>query len=414
MIVVDSLALSKMLTNDIVVPILLRNRSRDIYRASLRSMRLCILLVVFLGYGWASLAAGRFLLVEMGLLSFVAVTQCAPGDPARARLAAGQPARRVRGHLCRLRPLVLHADRPRAGEGGRPRARRSWSRARSGMEWLRPTAPLSASTGLDSLSHGLFWSLLANLGAYVLVSLATRQDAEERLQAAAFTGRFPGAAMPIDRSDPHAAGDRAHRPPLRGRPRGGRHRGGDPRHQGAGRPHASRAPRASDPPREAPGRLAGRGRRALHRGGPLHALDRARRSVSWSRSRSSGTPCGRPRRRLGATSACWRASCGASTTASSPRTPAGRLVTVNPAGERLFGAAQAELAGAHRGGSSWSRGPGCPRGHAGRALERRLRVEGRGPGADPRASRVLPATWPWLPIFDPGGQVLGTVGVLRT
>src|SRR5262245_66179581 len=78
MIVVVSLARSKMLTNDIVVPILLRNRSRDVYRASLRSMRLCILLVVFLGYGWASLAAGRFLLVEMGLLSFVAVTQCAP------------------------------------------------------------------------------------------------------------------------------------------------------------------------------------------------------------------------------------------------------------------------------------------------------------------------------------------------
>ena len=113
MIVVDSLALSKMLTNDIVVPILLRNRSRDIYRASLRSMRLCILLVVFLGYGWAALAGGRFLLVEMGLLSFVAVTQCAPGDPARPGVAAREPARRLRRHLGRVRPVVLHADHAR-------------------------------------------------------------------------------------------------------------------------------------------------------------------------------------------------------------------------------------------------------------------------------------------------------------
>src|SRR5262245_41580276 len=78
MIVVDSLAISKMLTNDIVVPILLRNRSRDIYRASLHAMRCCILLVVFFGFVWAMMARGQFLLVEMGLLSFVAVTQCAP------------------------------------------------------------------------------------------------------------------------------------------------------------------------------------------------------------------------------------------------------------------------------------------------------------------------------------------------
>ena len=49
-----------MLTNDIVVPILLRNRSRDIYRASLHAMRCCILMVVFLGYVWAMMARGQF------------------------------------------------------------------------------------------------------------------------------------------------------------------------------------------------------------------------------------------------------------------------------------------------------------------------------------------------------------------
>jgi phosphoserine phosphatase RsbU/P len=41
-------------------------------------LRLGILLVVFLGYGWTALAGEQFLLVEMGLLSFVAVTQCTP------------------------------------------------------------------------------------------------------------------------------------------------------------------------------------------------------------------------------------------------------------------------------------------------------------------------------------------------
>src|SRR5262245_37398299 len=190
MIVVVSLALSKMLTNDIVVPILLRNRSRDVYRASLRAMRFFILLVVFLGFVWAMMARGQFLLVEMGLLSFVAVTQCAPAIllglawprgnrwGAFAGISAGfalwfytliVPAL-VKESLV---PSALLADGP------------------FGLGLLRPTA-LFGLVGLDSVSHGLFWSLLANLAAFVLVSLATRQDAEERLQAAAFTGRFPG------------------------------------------------------------------------------------------------------------------------------------------------------------------------------------------------------------------------------
>ena len=79
MIVVDSLALSKMISNDIVLPVLLRRRRLSgVYSTSLASTRLGILLVVGLGFLWARVEAGQLLLVEMGLLSFVAVAQCAP------------------------------------------------------------------------------------------------------------------------------------------------------------------------------------------------------------------------------------------------------------------------------------------------------------------------------------------------
>ena len=37
-----------------------------------------MLVVVGLGFLWARMEQGQLLLVEMGLLSFVAVTQCAP------------------------------------------------------------------------------------------------------------------------------------------------------------------------------------------------------------------------------------------------------------------------------------------------------------------------------------------------
>ena len=194
MIVVDSLAISKMLTNDIVVPILLRYRSGDIYRASLHSMRLSIIVVVFLGYVWAMMAGGHFLLVEMGLLSFVAVTQCAPA----ILLGLAWPRGNRRGAFAGLSAgfglwfytLIVPAL---VKEGFVSPA--ILSDGPLGLAWLRPTA-LFGLDGLDSVSHGLFWSLLVNLTAFVLVSLATRQDAEERLQAAAFTGRFPAEDGP--------------------------------------------------------------------------------------------------------------------------------------------------------------------------------------------------------------------------
>src|SRR4029450_4605273 len=79
MLVVDSLALSKMISNDIVLPVLLRRRQvEEVYWTSLASTRLGILLVVGLGFPGARVEAGPFLLVEMGLLSFIAVSQVAP------------------------------------------------------------------------------------------------------------------------------------------------------------------------------------------------------------------------------------------------------------------------------------------------------------------------------------------------
>src|SRR5207244_12993424 len=56
-----------------------------------------------------------------------------------------------------------------------------------GIGWLRPTALFSLE-GLDSISHGVFWSLFVNVAAYLLVSIFTAQDADERSQAAAFVG----------------------------------------------------------------------------------------------------------------------------------------------------------------------------------------------------------------------------------
>jgi PAS domain S-box-containing protein len=190
MIVVDSLALSKMISNDIVLPVILRRRHLEVYWLGLASTRLGLLVVVTLGYLWAHLERGQFLLVEMGLLSFIAVTQCAPavllGLYWRRGNRKGALSGISLGFALWFYTLIVPAL---VKEGVLPVS--VVDQGPFGLGWLRPTALLGLD-GLDPLSHGVFWSLFVNLGAYLLVSLTTTQDADERGQAAAFVG---GAAV---------------------------------------------------------------------------------------------------------------------------------------------------------------------------------------------------------------------------
>src|SRR5437867_5563770 len=187
MIVVDSLALSKMITNDVILPMLLRRRQmEDIYWIVLFYTRLAMLGVVALGFAWARMERGQFLLVEMGLLSFIAVTQCAPAILLGIYWRRGHRKGAYAGTSAGLRLWFYTLIVPALVSAGVLAA----SLLESGpLGWsvLRPTAFLGL-TGLDTISHGVFWSLFFNVALYVMVSLFTEQDADERVQAAAFVG----------------------------------------------------------------------------------------------------------------------------------------------------------------------------------------------------------------------------------
>ncbi len=187
MIVVDSLALSKMITNDVILPMLLRRRRmEDIYWITLFYTRVAMLAVVGLGFAWARMERGQLLLVEMGLLSFVAVTQCAPaillGLYWRRGNRKGAAAGISAGFALWFYTLIIPAL---VKEGLVPGS--VLEVGPFGLDWLNPTALLGLS-GLDVTTHGVFWSLFVNVGSFVLVSLLTEQDADDRSQAAAFVG----------------------------------------------------------------------------------------------------------------------------------------------------------------------------------------------------------------------------------
>ena len=61
-----------------------------------------------------------------------------------------------------------------------------------GIALLKPYA-LFGLTGLDPITHSLFWTMLVNIGALVGISLLTEQSALERTQAALFVDALENA-----------------------------------------------------------------------------------------------------------------------------------------------------------------------------------------------------------------------------
>src|SRR5258708_28135952 len=58
-----------------------------------------------------------------------------------------------------------------------------------GIELLKPLA-LFGLAGLDQITHAMIWSMIANIGAYVAVSLLASPSAEEHRQASLFVDVF--------------------------------------------------------------------------------------------------------------------------------------------------------------------------------------------------------------------------------
>ena len=194
MVIVEAIAVSTMVCNDLVMPLLLRGRavgsgaSGDLTGWLLLIRRLAILAVLLMGYLYFHLAGEAYALVSIGLISFAAVAQFAPamlgGMYWKGGTRRGALAGLVLGFLFWAYTLML----PSLAKSG-------WLadgfllHGLFGWAWLRPEAFLGLA-GLDNLTHSLFWSLLTNVGAYVGVSLWRAPSAAETSQALLFVDVF--------------------------------------------------------------------------------------------------------------------------------------------------------------------------------------------------------------------------------
>ncbi|WP_447731306.1 hybrid sensor histidine kinase/response regulator [Rhodanobacter soli] len=193
MVIVASVALSTMISNDLVMPALLRIRRlrleqrSDLSQLVLGVRRVAIILLAVMAYAYYRAAANAENLAATGLLAFAAVAQFAPAliaalywrGASRRGVMVGLAGGFVVWLYTLLLPALIRSDQ--------------WLQAGPfGWDWLRPQALFHLS-GWEPVMHGTFWSLLVNVGCLVFVSLRLRPSLEERLHAAMFMDADPAS-----------------------------------------------------------------------------------------------------------------------------------------------------------------------------------------------------------------------------
>ena len=193
MVIVAVIALSTMVCNDIVVPLLFKlprlrlrfRRRKDMTGLLLGVRRGAIVAILFLSYMYYRYISDIETLATIGLIAFVAAFQFAPAIVGGVYWRRGHRKGAVYGlaagflvwFYCLFLPSLADAGWVATGfiENG------LWN-----IQALRPYA-LFGLAGYGPVTHGLIWSLLANVFCYVYFSLGAASSLTDRIQAANFT-----------------------------------------------------------------------------------------------------------------------------------------------------------------------------------------------------------------------------------
>lgn len=189
MVIVASVALSIMICNDLVVPLILQRRSiavfdrEDMGKVLLHIRRAAIFAVLLLTYVFYRIIGGSSALAEIGLLSFAAIAQLGPaffgGLMWRGATARGAMAGIFAGYLVWAYTLLLPFLAKSSGIGAQ-----IIENGPFGIALLKPQMLFNMS--FEPLTHGVFWSLIFNIFAYIFFSLLRAPEPIERLQATSF------------------------------------------------------------------------------------------------------------------------------------------------------------------------------------------------------------------------------------
>jgi Na+/proline symporter/nitrogen-specific signal transduction histidine kinase len=194
MIIVETLALSIMISNDLVMPVLLRmkalnlQRRKDLSGLVIGIRRTAILLLLLLGYVYYRAAGGSHALSAIGLVSFTAVAQFAPAMLIGMYWKEGTAKGAATGIALGFAIWVYMMLLPSFAESG-------WLPGaviqRGSLAFAFPSTGGTSGFGqADPTTRAIFWSLLLNVIGYVSVSVLTRPGPREQAQALLFVDAF--------------------------------------------------------------------------------------------------------------------------------------------------------------------------------------------------------------------------------
>lgn len=194
MIIVETIAVSVMVSNNLLMPIFLgipaskelinRNPSKVIQFMR----RLSITLIIFLGYFYFKFITEKYSLVSIGMTAFVVVAQFAPsvlgGIFWKRGTQKGAMAGLVGGTVIWFFTLII----PSLVSSGAI-SDQIMTNGLFGNSLLKPYE-LFGMTGMDNISHATFWTLFFNTALYFFGSLCTKQTSIEHNQAVLFVDVF--------------------------------------------------------------------------------------------------------------------------------------------------------------------------------------------------------------------------------
>lgn len=201
MIILESIALSIMVSNHIIMPLVLRfsrpqfGEGQGMSRTLLVARRFSIMLILSLGFFYFFFTRDSNALAPIGLISFTAIAQFFPAllaalfwrDASLKGVTAAILAGFVTWAWCCFLPSF---------ESVSPAVSQLLAEGPAGISWLRPEAMFGLD-GWDPLAHAAFWSLSVNVLTLTLGSLLTTPSALERIQAAAFVDVFKRPSLAL-------------------------------------------------------------------------------------------------------------------------------------------------------------------------------------------------------------------------
>ncbi len=192
MVVVACVALAIMISNNLVLPLILRSQAAgrpltvgNMEQTILKIRRTAIMVLLFLGYLYYRTADNTQALASIGLVSFAATAQLAPAFFGGLFWSGANARGAIAGMICGvavwsytlLMPTFLDPAHWLVVQGP----------LESGM--LKPNALFNLE--LSPLTNGVLWSLFVNTAAFVLFSASRVSSNSEQAQAAIFVTRRP-------------------------------------------------------------------------------------------------------------------------------------------------------------------------------------------------------------------------------